>query len=243
MKQLSLRNLFRNVGGIGRGGSVKRVVNKEDDDESITDATHSSVSNISVHEICDEEEPMNKRSVQFSSEISHHAVDSRSSMTVEEKQNTWYSLAELNQFKAHTRKLATRIKKQFKDTLYSRLRCSFDGTIVLTEVSTETTDGDASDDDSDDMQVVAAGILTDMMAWTSSTMDGDAFRGIEMYLLRKDQSFFAKEARRVVIVSAKDPAKDVEFIADLYRDLSRYSQMFAATTGNADAEALANQTM
>ena len=109
-----------------------------------------------------------------------------------------------------------------KATLLESIYGSLDLSIFLAEAGVD-------EDETEDFSESLDNQLED---WVATSVNGEACRGIETILLRKDREAFAKDARRAVLEATRLSPWE---IADRYRKFSQHATIFATSMADADS--------
>lgn len=206
------------------------LINDKEDD-NVTMATVSTAASLSSSD--GSNHACRESKVRFCSKPTYHEVESLSLLSSPERQTVWYTPKELQSMKAATQQTAVHILSKESEDTYLCLRYSYDGSMILSEA----TISESSTPSPAEIEATVQDIVTCLTEWVSaSSLDGEACRGTEKMLLRKDQSYFAKEARKVVLNA---DSREWEKVAERYGVLSTHAVVFATTTADADFHALA----
>ena len=213
---------------------------KDVDCESLAEATETDFTVSSTASFCDfgnlcddetewdeEAEEVPGRRVRFCSKKDSREVPSCFLMEPSEREAQWYMRHELALMKTEARALAKGLNAH-KTEMVSSLRKSYNHAKFMCEAGI------------DEQELLKAGngtILENLQPWSMDVLAGEACRGLEKSLLRREREMNIKECRELVMETAmlyqEDPAC-ADMIAVGYCQLSCYATIYAHSVAQAD---------
>ena len=207
---------------------------KKFDSESTTDITvatsSASLSDLSLGsgDLTDwEENESLPRQVRFWEDENIYEIKSCFAMDPSEREEQWYQRHDLANMKTEARALALGIKKH-KGQMVSSLQQSYNQASFMCESGV---------DEDELIQVGNGSIMENLKPWSCGTVAGEACRGIEKSLLRREREGAIKGCREMVIETTalyKEDSACADMVAAGYSQLSRYAVMFAQSVAQAD---------
>ena len=170
------------------------------------------------------------RRVRFYTKEDRREVPSLSSMTSSEREGRFYLRDELLRMKTEARALAQGISSKKKDMVMSLTQC-YNQAKFLSE----------SGFDEDELSQIGNGsIMENLKPWSSAIVAGDACRGLEKSLLRRERESTVNECRQAVIETTlvyQEDAARADMVAAAYSQLSRHASIYAQSVAKADETA------
>lgn len=150
-------------------------------------------------------------------------IENSFDMSRHERYGLWYDRNELREMKLNSRTVASQMKMSCKHVI-AKLAHGYHQSKLIADSGIETDDIEA--------------VVQDLSTWTATELESESCRGIEKALLRRDREAVAREARHFVIEARKFcEGEDVDHMAEVYGELSRYAALFAHALAQADAHA------